>query len=61
MNFKTIPLRYRDLFDETGVVGLPADAELWDRCGRCILENNLKSTLINKITCSHIEEGYERK
>jgi glycosyltransferase involved in cell wall biosynthesis len=61
MNFKTIPLKYRDLFDETGVVGLPADAELWDRCGRYILENNLKSTLINKITCSHIEEGYERK
>ena len=60
MNFKTIPLRYRDLFDETGVVGLPGDAELWDRCGRDILDNNLKSTLINKITCSHIEEGFER-
>jgi glycosyltransferase involved in cell wall biosynthesis len=60
MNFKTIPLKYRDLFDETGVVGLPADAELWYRCGKYILENNLKSTLINKITCSHIEEGFER-
>jgi glycosyltransferase involved in cell wall biosynthesis len=61
MNFQTIPLKYIDFFGETGFVGLPADAELWSRCGKYILENNLKSTLINKITCFHIEEGYERK
>jgi hypothetical protein len=61
MNFKTIPLKYRDLFDETGVVGLPADAELWDRCSKYILSNNLKSTLINIVTCNHVEEGFERK
>ena len=61
MNFKTIPLKYRDLFDETGVVGLPADAELWDRCAKYILSNNLKSTLINSVTCNHVEEGFERK
>jgi glycosyltransferase involved in cell wall biosynthesis len=60
MNFKTIPLKYRDLFDETGKVGLPSDAELWDRCCKFISENNLKSTLINQITCNHIEEGFER-
>ena len=60
MNFKTIPLKYRDLFDETGVVGLPADAELWERCATYILSNNLKSTLINIVTCNHVEEGFER-
>lgn len=61
MNFKKIPLRYRDLFLETGKIGLPTDAELWFRTGKYIFENNLKSTLINEITCYHIEEGYERK
>lgn len=60
MNFKNIPLKYRDIFDETGEVGLPADADLWERCRDFILRNNLKSTHINKITCNHIEEGYER-
>jgi glycosyltransferase involved in cell wall biosynthesis len=61
MNFKNIPLKYRDLFFETGKIGLPTDAELWDRTGKYIIQNNLKSTLINEITCYHIEEGYERK
>jgi glycosyltransferase involved in cell wall biosynthesis len=60
MNFKTIPLKYRDLFNETGKIGLPADADLWDRCAKLITVNKLKSTLINQITCHHIEEGYER-
>jgi glycosyltransferase involved in cell wall biosynthesis len=61
MNFKNIPLKYRDLFSETGSIGLPTDAELWYRTGRYIIENKLKSTLINEITCYHVEEGYERK
>jgi glycosyltransferase involved in cell wall biosynthesis len=61
MNFKNIPLRYRDIFDETGVVGLPSDADLWERCRDYILQNNLKSTHINEVTCYHIEEGFERK
>jgi hypothetical protein len=60
MNFKTIPLKYRDLFNETGVVGLPSDAELWERCASYILSNNLKSTLINSVTCNHVNEGFER-
>jgi glycosyltransferase involved in cell wall biosynthesis len=60
MNFKTLPFKYRDLFAENGVVGLPADAELWDRCAKHILTHNLKSTLINTVTCNHIEEGFER-
>lgn len=61
MNFKTIPLLYRDLFDETGNVGLPSDGELWDRCNQYITKHKLKSYCINTITCSHNEEGYERK
>jgi hypothetical protein len=60
MNFNTIPFKYRDLFDETGVVGLPSDGELWNRCREHILKNNLKSYLINSITCHHDEEGFER-
>lgn len=61
VDFNKIPLRYRDIFSETGYVGLPADAELWERCREFIEKNNLKSTLINEITCYHIEEGYVRK
>lgn len=60
MNFKTIPLKYRDIFAETGVVGEPGDADLWDRCREYIIKNNLKSYVINKLTCYHEEEGYER-
>ena len=61
VNFKTIPLRYRDIFDETGVVGLPADGDLWERCATHIKDNDLKSYCINTVTSSHNEEGYERK
>jgi glycosyltransferase involved in cell wall biosynthesis len=61
MDFKTIPLKYRDIFLETGIVGLPTDADLWERCRHHILQNNLKSTLINQITCHHIEEGFEKR
>lgn len=61
MNFKKIPLKYRDIYSETGRVGLPSDADLWDRVREFIISNGLKSTLINKLTCYHIEEGYERK
>lgn len=60
MNFKKIPLFYRDIFEETGKMGLPADADLWERCRRYITNHNLKSVLINNITCRHDEEGYER-
>ena len=55
--FQIVPT---DLFAENGVVGLPADAELWDRCAKHILTHNLKSTLINSVTCNHVNEGFER-
>jgi hypothetical protein len=60
MNFKQIPLRYRDIFKETGEVGLPSDGELWDRVSDWVKLNNLNSFLINKTTCIHDEEGYSR-
>jgi hypothetical protein len=59
MNIKTIPLRYTDIFKETGEVGLPGDAEFWYRVSNHITSNNLKSKFINKLTCRHDEEGYE--
>lgn len=61
MNFESINLKYRDIYNETGKIGLPADAELWERCKSYIIQNNLKSTLINEITCYHIEEGFEKR
>jgi glycosyltransferase involved in cell wall biosynthesis len=61
MNFKTIPLRYRNIFEETQKLGAPADADLWERARGLIIKNNLKSYYINMLTCRHDEEGYERK
>lgn len=61
MNFRKIPFKYRDIYKETGQRGLPADADLWYRVALFSTENNIKTTLINKVTCFHIEEGYERK
>lgn len=60
MNFKKIPLLYRDLYNLTNKVGLPADADLWERTKDYIQNNKLKSYYINKLTCRHDEEGYSR-
>ena len=57
-NHKTIPLRYRNTIEETGVA-IPADSDLWERMRKYIPENNLKSFLANKLTCRHDEEGFE--
>lgn len=59
MNIKTIPLRYIDIYKQTGEVGQPGDAEFWGRVSNYITNNNLKSKFINKLTCRHDEEGYE--
>jgi glycosyltransferase involved in cell wall biosynthesis len=61
MNFKKFPLRYRDIYSETKKIGLPADADLWERVNVFAKNNNLKCTFINKLTCRHDEEGYERR
>ena len=60
INQRTIPLRTRNLFKETGKVGLPGDGDLWERTKKYIRENSLKSMLINELTCFHDEEGYSK-
>ena len=60
INFKEIPLRYRNVFEETRQKGLPGDADLWLRIKNYLIGINQTGCLVNKITCKHIEEGYER-
>lgn len=60
MNFKEIPLRYRDLFEESGRLFPPGDWDLWNRTAEFLNKNNKRGCLINRITCKHLEEGYER-
>lgn len=60
INFKKIPLRHRNVFEETGISGLPGDADLWERITVFLHENKQNGILINKITCKHLDEGYER-
>lgn len=60
MNFKKIPLLYRDIFNKTGEIGLPADADLWERSREFIKKHNLKSYYINEFTCYHDEEQYSK-
>ncbi len=55
VDFKSIPLRYRDVFFEEGRV-YAADADLWDRLSIYMLNNNLVGYLINEITVYHKTE-----
>lgn len=59
MNCKTISLRSRNVFKETGR-NYPSDADLWNRLRNYIPKNKLKSYLINEVTCNHETEGYAR-
>jgi glycosyltransferase involved in cell wall biosynthesis len=61
INFKEIPLRYRNTYEETGFSGLPGDGDLWVRITEHLKAINSVGYLINKITCKHLEEGYEQK
>ena len=61
INQRTIPLRTRDLYKETGKVGLPGDADLWERTSKYVKENSLMSIAINELTCFHDEEGYSKR
>lgn len=60
INQKVIPLSLRNVFEETGKK-YPSDADLWIRLKNYLINNNLKSYCINKITCHHDEEGYIKK
>lgn len=57
INFKKVSLRYRDVFAETGVV-LESDIDMWKRLKPYCEQSGLKSFLISKITCFHIEENH---
>ena len=56
-NQKTIPVRIRDTFAETGEA-IPGDSDLWERMAQYMQEHGLKGYLINELTCFHEEEGY---
>jgi len=56
MNIFSIPLRYRDLFQEEGIIA-PSDADLWGRISQYISDNNLSSYVYSQITCFHPTEG----
>lgn len=57
INFRKIPIRYRDMFSETGMVLLPSDAQMWLDMRNYIDKHNLTSIMINRVTCGHDEEG----
>lgn len=66
-NQKRIPLFYKDRYamlkDENSLEKLkqerPADAYRWMETCDYMQEHNLKSYLVNSVTISHLEEGYE--
>ncbi len=55
-NIKTIPLRLRNVFEETGKA-FAGDADLWRRSAEFIKQHNLKSYHLNTLTCVHESEG----
>lgn len=61
INIKKIPLRYIDIFKKTGKVGLPGDGDYWERVTQKMISDKLTGIFINKLTCRHDEEGYEKK
>jgi glycosyltransferase involved in cell wall biosynthesis len=61
INYKKLPLRYRNEYEETGISNFPGDADFWNRISFYMKENDKVGYLINKITCNHLEEGYSKK
>ena len=49
INFSKIPLRYRDVYSETGKI-YASDADLWERVTGYIKQNNLSAYLIEEAT-----------
>jgi virginiamycin A acetyltransferase len=56
INHKKIPLKYRDVFEETGKE-FAADADMWSRISTYMDKNKLTSYLVTSLTCYHPEEG----
>ena len=55
INYKKIPLRFRDTYDETGEVE-PADADMWIRLREYVVENKLNTYYVSTITCYYHSE-----
>ena len=55
INYKLIPIKYRDVYEETGKE-YAADADLWIRIGEFIKNNNLKTYCISSLTCFYHSE-----
>lgn len=55
INNKKIPLKYRDVFEEDGVV-YPSDADLWERIRVFCNQNSMKSYLVCEVSCIHDTE-----
>jgi len=60
INHKVIPLKYRDVFEETGIEHA-ADGDMWNRIGEYVKENQLKTYQITSLTCFHPSEGEDQK
>jgi hypothetical protein len=52
INFLKIPLRYRDVYQETGS-DYAADADLWERISEYIKNNNLYAYLLEDVTVKY--------
>jgi acetyltransferase-like isoleucine patch superfamily enzyme len=59
INHKDIPLKYRDVYEETGKE-YAADADLWIRIGKFASDNNLKTYQITSLTCFHPSERTDK-
>jgi len=57
INHKIIPLKYRDVYQETGKE-LAADADLWLRLKEYVEDNSLKTHCITALTCFYDSKIY---
>lgn len=56
INHKDIPLKYRDVYAETGKE-FAADADMWTRLAEYVKQESLKTYQITSLTCFHPTEG----
>jgi acetyltransferase-like isoleucine patch superfamily enzyme len=57
INHKDIPLKYRDVYEETGTE-YAADGDYWKRVSVYMKEKNLKTYLATSLTCFHPTETF---
>ena len=54
-SIKQLPFLYEDVFARLGL-HQPADANMWEKMYEHMVENNLKSYMVKKLTCNHPSE-----